>query len=86
VLVCTDHFVTVSLNLTYLHCLHYSFFEHHFNLYFISYTQWKLLPPVFRIRFKNVKSISGFLCNVIRCLTVDGAGEWYDLYVDPLLE
>jgi len=30
---CTGHFVMVSLNLTYIQCLHYSFFEHLFNLY-----------------------------------------------------
>jgi len=32
-LYCTGHFVIVPLNLTYLHCLQHSFFEHIFNLY-----------------------------------------------------
>ena len=31
---CTGHFIMVSLNLTYLHCLPHSFFEHLFNLYY----------------------------------------------------
>ena len=31
---CTDHFVMVPLNLTYLHCLQHYFFEHLFNLYY----------------------------------------------------
>jgi len=30
---CTGHFVMVPLNMTYLHCLQHSFFEHLFNLY-----------------------------------------------------
>ena len=30
---CTGHFVMVPLNLTYLHCLQHSLFEHLFNLY-----------------------------------------------------
>ena len=30
----TRHFVMVPLNLTYLHCLQHSLFEHHFNLYY----------------------------------------------------
>ena len=30
---CTGHFVVVPLNLTYIHCLQHSFFEHLFNLY-----------------------------------------------------
>jgi len=30
---CKGHFVTVPLNLTYLHCLQHSLFEHLFNLY-----------------------------------------------------
>jgi len=30
---CTGHFAMGSLNLTYLHCLQHSFFEHPFNLY-----------------------------------------------------
>jgi len=31
---CTGHFVMVPLNLTYLHCLQHSLFEHLFNLYY----------------------------------------------------
>jgi len=31
----TGNFVMVPLNLTYLHCLQHSFFEHLFNLYYI---------------------------------------------------
>jgi len=31
---CTGHFVMVPLNMTYLHCLQHSLFEHLFNLYF----------------------------------------------------
>ena len=34
VLFCTGHFVMVPINLTYLHSLQYSFFEHIFNLYY----------------------------------------------------
>jgi len=30
---CTGHFGMVPLNLTYLHCLQHSLFEHLFNLY-----------------------------------------------------
>jgi len=30
---CTGHFVMVPLNLTYIHCLQHSLFEHLFNLY-----------------------------------------------------
>jgi len=30
---CTGHFVMAPLNLTYLHCLQHSLFEHLFNLY-----------------------------------------------------
>jgi len=30
---CTDHFVMVPLNMTYLHCLQHSLFEHLCNLY-----------------------------------------------------
>jgi len=30
---CTGHFVMVPLNMTYLHCLQHSLFEHLFNLY-----------------------------------------------------
>ena len=30
---CTGHFVMVPLNMTYLHCLQRSLFEHLFNLY-----------------------------------------------------
>ena len=33
---CTGHFVMVPLNLTCLHCLQHSFFEHLFNLYYLS--------------------------------------------------
>ena len=33
---CTGHSVMVPLNLTCLHCLQYSFFEHLFNLYYIN--------------------------------------------------
>jgi len=32
---CTGHFVMVPLNLTNLHCLQHSFFEHFFNLYYL---------------------------------------------------
>jgi len=32
---CTGHFVMVPLNMTYLHCLQHSLFEHLFNLYFV---------------------------------------------------
>jgi len=32
---CTGHFVMVPLNMTYLHCLQHSLFEHLFNLYYI---------------------------------------------------
>ena len=31
---CTCHFVMVPLNMTYLHCLQHSLFEHLFNLYY----------------------------------------------------
>jgi len=33
---CTGHFVMVPLNMTYLHCLQHSLFEHLFNLYHIK--------------------------------------------------
>jgi len=38
---CTGHFVMVPLNLTYLHCLQHSLFEHLFNLYY-QYTSIQL--------------------------------------------
>jgi len=31
---CTGHFVMVPLNMTYLHCLQHSLFEHLFNVYY----------------------------------------------------
>ena len=34
VIFCTGHFVMVPLNLTNLHCLQHSLFEHLFKLYF----------------------------------------------------
>jgi len=34
VIFCTGHFVMVPLNMTHLHCLQHSLFEHLFNLYF----------------------------------------------------
>jgi len=33
IIACTGHFVMVPLNMTYLHCLQQSLFEHLFNLY-----------------------------------------------------
>ena len=33
---CTGHFVMVPLNMTYLHCVQHSLFEHLFNLYYDS--------------------------------------------------
>jgi len=37
---CTGHFVMVPLNLTYLHCLQHSLFEHLFNLYCTRHRSW----------------------------------------------
>ena len=37
VFLCTGHFVMVPLNMTYLHCLQHSLFEHFFNLYLYSH-------------------------------------------------
>jgi len=34
---CTDHFVVIRLNLTCLHCLQHSFFEHLLNLYYSTF-------------------------------------------------
>ena len=36
---CTGHFV-MAKNLTYLHCLQHSFFEHLFKLYHVSYPNY----------------------------------------------
>jgi len=33
---CTGHFVMVPLNITYLHCLQHSLFEHLFNLFYVK--------------------------------------------------
>ena len=33
IIACTGHFVMVPLNMTYLHCLQHSLFEHLFNLF-----------------------------------------------------
>jgi len=33
---CTGHFVMVPFNMTYLHCLQHSLFEHLFNIYYIN--------------------------------------------------
>jgi len=34
---CTGHFAMVPLNLTFLHCLQHSLFDHFFNLYYCLY-------------------------------------------------
>ena len=46
---CTGHFVTVPLNLTCLHCLQYSFFEHLFNfiLYIFCAPESRAIPPYY---------------------------------------
>ena len=41
---CTGHFVMVPLNMTYLHCLQHSLFEHLFNLYYINEHNNKSVP------------------------------------------
>ena len=41
---CTGHFVMVPLNITYLHCLQHSLFEHLFNLYYVKL--WHLFLPL----------------------------------------
>jgi len=44
---CTRHFFMVPLNLTYLHCLQHSFFEHLFNLcYCLLYASCNLIKRV----------------------------------------
>ena len=43
---CTGRFVMVFLNLTYLHCLQHSFFEHHLNLY--KTNQLKICTKLFK--------------------------------------
>jgi len=40
----------VPLNLTYLHCLQHSLFEHLFNLYYINFELQKYLIRIFGIR------------------------------------
>ena len=60
---CTGHFVMVPLNMTYLHCLQHSLFEHLFNLY---------VPPII-INLANHKFIKfGSLPYSMRQI------EWYD--------
>jgi len=42
----TGLFVTVSLNLTCLHCLQHSFFEHLFNVYYLRRHKWRMSGDV----------------------------------------
>jgi len=57
---CTGHFVMVPLNMTYLHCLQHSLFEHLSNLYWHVYIVYNILSL-------NISSIY-ILTN---CLTAD---------------
>ena len=43
---CTGHFVLVPLNMTYLHCLQHSLFEHLFNLYLFIYVSTHYVQTV----------------------------------------
>jgi len=43
---CTGHFVMVPLNMTYLHCLQHSLFEHLFNLYYTRYCPYFIFVSV----------------------------------------
>ena len=49
----TGHFVMVPLNLTYLHCLHHSLFEHLFNLYFTVFTSIYEVNGIFVIQVQT---------------------------------
>jgi len=42
-----ETFIMVPLNLTYLHCLQHSFFEHLFNLYYDVLTRKESTPHVY---------------------------------------
>jgi len=67
-------FFMVPLNLTYLHCLQHSFFEHLFNLYWndCNITFFKLLASIHRgctytwWKYLSVKQIQWTILNVIR--------------------
>jgi len=50
---CTGHFVMVLLNLTYLHCLQHSLFEHLFNLYFTVFTSICEVNGIFVIQVQT---------------------------------
>ena len=66
---CTGHFVMVPLNMTYLHCLQHSLFEHLFNLYVYVYeftmgvqlnnNLHNLLAIVFIIDTQHLKDADG---------------------------
>jgi len=57
---CTGHFVIVPFNLTYLHCLQHSFFEHLFNLYIYIF---------FSINNSIDKCFKTFYCNIVLLLS-----------------
>jgi len=44
---CTGHFVMVPLNMTCLHCLQHSLFEHLFNFYYMAITLFALVWTLF---------------------------------------
>ena len=60
---CTGHFVMVPLNMTYLHCLQHSLFEHLFNFYYLNTVY---LPQL--NEFNNIIVVK--LCKIIYRQTV----------------
>ena len=57
-------FVMVPLNLTYLHCLQYFFFEHLFNLYWIQRLEASILW-YFKMSHNNLASRLKLTCNLL---------------------
>jgi len=73
---CTGHFVMVPLNMTYLHLLQHSLFEHLFNLYcnvitcFLQKTLFEHLFNLYCYTFRSLVFLSFLMCEAFT--VVDG--------------
>jgi len=65
---CTGHFSMVPLNLTCLHCLQHSLFEHLFNLYYDLFAIQKEPEGSTKGCFKNLRN-SAFIVHRFTNLT-----------------
>ena len=71
---CTRHFVVVPLNLTYLHCLQHSLFEHLFNLYY-NVNSLKLMPNV--IFYSSIRYIMIIICMALPDVCVSNNMQYF---------